>query len=60
MEIGIEDLQEIHYAFRYYLSYNSANPMLAKNEVVKFDDCAYGSGVVDGIFTAPVGNCHIF
>ena len=37
----------------------SENPMIHNEHYLKFDDAIYGSGVKDGVFTAPLGNSYI-
>ena len=50
----VDDVSEKNYAFKYRVG-NGIGAIISY-ETVKFDTRVYGSGVVDGVYTAPIGN----
>jgi len=51
--IDIDDVQERNHAFKYYV-YNNNYGAVKSGTIVNFDRKSYGSGVVNGIYTAPI------
>jgi len=58
LRTDLDDVQERNFAFKYYIG-NSTEAIKSKT-VVKFDKQDYGTGVVDGVFTAPIGGLYQF
>ena len=56
--IDLDDVQELNYAFKYYVS--SGSGAVKPSTVVNFNSQVYGSGVSNGVYTAPIGNVLIY
>ena len=54
LRTDLDDVQEKNFAFKYRVG--SGSGAVKQTEIVKFDTRVYGTGVEDGVFTAPIGN----
>lgn len=57
-KINLDDIQERNHAFKYTLS--SGTGAVRQGTRVKFNSRSYGSGVSNGVFTAPIGKNLIY
>ena len=55
---NLNDVQEKNFAFKYRVG--SGTGAVKQYEIVKFDTQVYGTGVEDGVFTAPIAYLIIY
>ena len=51
---NLENIQENNFAFKFQIT--SSTNKVKQGKIVKFDKPIHGTGIEDGVFTAPIGN----
>ena len=54
IHLNLDDVQEKNFAFKFQAG--SGTDAVKQGKNVKFDTQIYGTGVQDGVYTAPIGN----